>query len=768
MAGVKISELPAAGAITGTELVPVVQSASTVQTTTGALRSNLPNSALSQINTSTTDTTAGNISRNGDWGVGSTAVDIPDFTVTNANYSRFGRALPGAVGGSGAAMSVIAIPYDGTPVTNYLGITGSTTGSARLWAGTKSGSSPGTIGWTEFARLNSPTFTSNLGLGGISTTYLLSVAGSLTGGTTTGGINISSTIQPDVTTTAYGALIGPTTDASAFTLGTYTGVQVGLTRGAGSTITNAYGFRATSLLSTSATNAYGFYSEIAAGSGTKFNIYASGTAQNYLNGPLGLGAITQTGWTFRNLLSVTGATTAFQNTSGGVIQSDVTSTAIYNEANGNTVDASFTLPSLIYYRANQGTFGASSTVTNQAGFLAASSLIGAGSNFGFRGQIAAASGRWNIYMDGTADNFIAGNVGIGSNSFSGYTLRVNKALDNNNHKAIGSEGQVTNGGAAVDYFYTNSSQATAVSTTLLSHYRATQGTYTSAPTTQAGFNADSTLVGATNNYGFRGQIATAANRWNLYMDGTAPNYMAGSLGLGTTTVTAIGLVNSLAITGATTAYGARLIGEVQSGVTVAALGYDTGLRTQAASFTCPTLIHYRAFQGAFGAGSTVTSQTGFLADSGLVGAGTSNYGFRGLIPSATGRWNLYMDGTAQNFIQGNVGIGTSRTVPTCALDVNGLVAKSTANTLTAAGTNLGTALVLTAAYNVVTSAAASTGVALPNVVGAQIWIFNNQGTNAINVYPPTGTLNGAASVSLAANGKMLCIQIAAGVWYTMS
>jgi hypothetical protein len=99
---------------------------------------------------------------------------------------------------------------------------------------------------------------------------------------------------------------------------------------------------------------------------------------------------------------------------------------------------------------------------------------------------------------------------------------------------------------------------------------------------------------------------------------------------------------------------------------------------------------------------------------------------------------------------------------------SGLVAKTTANTLTAAGTNLATALALTAAYNVVTSAAAGTGVALPNVIGAQVWIFNNQGTNAINVYPPTGTLNGSTSVSLAANGKMQYVQIAAGVWYTMS
>jgi len=45
-------------------------------------------------------------------------------------------------------------------------------------------------------------------------------------------------------------------------------------------------------------------------------------------------------------------------------------------------------------------------------------------------------------------------------------------------------------------------------------------------------------AGATNNYGFRGAIATAANRWNIYMDGTAPNYLAGNLGIGQTAATA--------------------------------------------------------------------------------------------------------------------------------------------------------------------------------------------------------------------------------------
>jgi hypothetical protein len=223
----------------------------------------------------------------------------------------------------------------------------------------------------------------------------------------------------------------------------------------------------------------------------------------------------------------------------------------------------------------------------------------------------------------------------------------------------------------------------------------------------------------------------------------------------------------LQITGGTTAWQHQLGGIVQSGVTGTALYHDTNASTAATTFTLGSLIHYRARQDVIGAGSTVTSQSGFVADSSLIGAG-SNFGYRGLIPAATGRWNLYMDGTAQNHIAGNVGIGTGRTVPTCALDVNGLVAKSTANTLTAAGTNLATALVLTAAYNVCTTVGAGTGVALPNVVGAQIWVFNNQGTNALLVYPPTGTVNGGASHSLAANGKMLYIQIAAGVWYTMS
>ena len=200
--------------------------------------------------------------------------------------------------------------------------------------------------------------------------------------------------------------------------------------------------------------------------------------------------------------------------------------------------------------------------------------------------------------------------------------------------------------------------------------------------------------------------------------------------------------------------------------------YDSVPFTVGATYTLPVLAHYRVQGATANAPSIISNQYGFRVLSNLTAA-TNNYAFQSDLAAAANVWNIYFADTAQNYIRGNVGIGSGKTVPSCALDVNGLVAQSTANTLTAAGTNLATALALTAAHNVVTSAAAGTGVSLPDVVGARIWIFNNQGTNAINVYPPNGsaTINGGAAgaaVSLAANGKMQYVQVATNVWYTMS
>lgn len=56
-------------------------------------------------------------------------------------------------------------------------------------------------------------------------------------------------------------------------------------------------------------------------------------------------------------------------------------------------------------------------------------------------------------------------------------------------------------------------------------------------------------------------------------------------------------------------------------------------------------------------GGTVTTFTGFSAGA-LVG-GTTTHAYRGQVASGSGRWNLFMDGTADNHLQGDTLLGTS-------------------------------------------------------------------------------------------------------------
>jgi len=172
-------------------------------------------------------------------------------------------------------------------------------------------------------------------------------------------------------------------------------------------------------------------------------------------------------------------------------------------------------------------------------------------------------------------------------------------------------------------------------------------------TNQIAYYVDSGATGGTNNWGFYGGLASAASTFNLYMQGTANNYIAGSLGIGSTNLSITNLRVSKSITGGTTAYGALSDGTISSDVTATAALYRSSAITQAASFTLANLVHYQAVQGTFGASSVVTTQTGFLADSTLATA-TNNYGFRGLIAAGANNYNLYLDGTANNLIAGNV------------------------------------------------------------------------------------------------------------------
>lgn len=86
--------------------------------------------------------------------------------------------------------------------------------------------------------------------------------------------------------------------------------------------------------------------------------------------------------------------------------------------------------------------------------------------------------------------------------------------------------------------------------------------------------------------------------------------------------------------------------------------------------------------------------------------------------------------------------------------------------LVATGTNLATALQLSAVWNAITTSSASTGVALPPTeVGSMIGIRNDSG-QTITIYPQTGsTVNAAASsVTLATAKTMILFATSATTW----
>ena len=90
---------------------------------------------------------------------------------------------------------------------------------------------------------------------------------------------------------------------------------------------------------------------------------------------------------------------------------------------------------------------------------------------------------------------------------------------------------------------TDNNNGTGYTIANLEGYSASVGSGTvhadSTITNLIGFNVKNTWTEGTKNYGFRGQISTGTNRWNVYMDGSAPNYFAGNVGIGTNNPTTL-------------------------------------------------------------------------------------------------------------------------------------------------------------------------------------------------------------------------------------
>ena len=131
---------------------------------------------------------------------------------------------------------------------------------------------------------------------------------------------------------------------------------------------------------------------------------------------------------------------------------------------------------------------------------------------------------------------------------------------------------------------------------------------------------------------------------------------AGNVGIAATASAGVRLQVGGNGTGSTSSRGVGVFPTIQSDVTTSYQSYRSSVTTAAASFTLSELSHYATNQNAFGAGSAVTNQYGFNVAPTLTGA-TNNYGFYSDIASGTGRWNFYANGTAENYLGGNLKIG---------------------------------------------------------------------------------------------------------------
>lgn len=257
----------------------------------------------------------------------------------------------------------------------------------------------------------------------------------------------------------------------------------------------------------------------------------------------------------------------------------------------------------------------------------------------------------NNTFSGSTNTF-SNSIGVGSAPAAGFSLSVTAPITGaTSSVGISSAGVIQSDVTNLTYMYRSQASTAAAAFTLanLTHYVASQGSFGagSAVTSQYGFYATGNLIGATNNFGFWsgdfasvtstkvaygfysvGNVASGGGTtWAFYGAGTANSYIGGNIGIGRNTN--LGFTNldiGRNITGAVTAYGVSISSTVQSDVTTNAFGVTVNPSTAAAAFTLANLYYYNAGQGTFGAGSTVTTQYGFTASGGLIGA-TTNYGF---------------------------------------------------------------------------------------------------------------------------------------------
>lgn len=253
--------------------------------------------------------------------------------------------------------------------------------------------------------------------------------------------------------------------------------------------------------------------------------------------------------------ALTSATTPLAGTEVlPVVQSSTTKqVSVANLTAGRAVSASSLTLTTALAATSGGTGNTSAFTSNGMVYASSTTVLATGSAITFDGTNFATTG------SATATGFIPSSSTVPTNGlFLPATNAVGIATNSTERFRIASTGQYTftaadmTGASPSVFQFSVTAKAAQTGTTsgvitsmntdatyvaggVVRHFIANQATFTVAPTTQAGFYANSTLTGATNNYGFQGTLASGTGVFNLYMNGTASNYLAGNLLLGTTT-----------------------------------------------------------------------------------------------------------------------------------------------------------------------------------------------------------------------------------------
>ena len=402
-------------------------------------------------------------------------------------------------------------------------------------------------------------------------------------------------------------------------------------------------------------------------------------------GRVGIGGTPSAGDNIRLEAPATGAVTTNSIFAFQEVRSNVTTGANTFRSSAYTQAAAFTLSALRHFFANPSAFGAGSTVTNQFGFLAENTLTGATNNYGFYSNIASGSGRWNFYAAGTADNYFAGSVAIGSTGLSGFNLRIGKSLTGAaNWSSAAANGTIQSDvvTTAICWSAYPATQAAAFTISSVRHFDSDQGTIGAGSIVSAlhGFRANSSLTGATNNFGFYSNIAAPTS------GGSTASNVASVSSTGTTvtvnTAAAHGLSSNQTVTISLTANATALV----SGVTCTILSVGTTDFTLIGASSNTVGVSFTATGAGTGSGTVTLNQQNSGKTITVVNTtqftytASSSATFTLITASGTvtptTRYNFYAAGTAENYFAGDMLIGST----TALTSSSGLAAKTAIST----------------------------------------------------------------------------------------